>query len=101
MPGKLNNRLEWAQAVAVEAGQLAVRMRTSRPDRFAQRKSNQDFVTAADLAVEDLIRQRIGERYPEEAILGALLAARPRTGKQGRTRRALGEFADLLRRHTS
>ncbi|NQW08753.1 MAG: P1 family peptidase [Alphaproteobacteria bacterium] len=32
----------------------------------------------------------------EEAILNALLAARPRTGKHGNTRRALSEFADLL-----
>lgn len=32
----------------------------------------------------------------EEAILNALLAAEPRTGRQGRTRRALSEFADLL-----
>lgn len=32
----------------------------------------------------------------EEAILNALLAAEPRTGHEGRSRRALGEFAKLL-----
>ena len=32
----------------------------------------------------------------EEAILSALLAAQPRTGKQGRVRRALGEFVGVL-----
>lgn len=45
-------------------------------------------------ALDPLFRAAI--EATEEAILNALIAAEPRTGRQGRTRRALGEFADLV-----
>lgn len=46
-------------------------------------------------AIDPLFRAAI--EATEEAILNALLAAEPRTGRDGRTRRSLGEFVDLVR----
>lgn len=64
------DRRGFAVALAREAGALAVRMRNDQNAGFAQQKSHQDFVTAADLAVEALIRQRIADRFPGDSILG-------------------------------
>jgi myo-inositol-1(or 4)-monophosphatase len=63
-------KLDLARSIAVEAGNLAVKMRNEKDSTFAQRKSHQDFVTAADLAVEQLIRDRITDQFPEDSILG-------------------------------
>lgn len=45
-------------------------------------------------ALDPLFRAAI--EATEEAVLNALLAARPTAGKQGRKRRSLAEFADLV-----
>lgn len=45
-------------------------------------------------ALDGLFRAAV--EATEEAILNALLAARPTVGRKGRTRRSLAEFADLL-----
>lgn len=47
-------------------------------------------------ALDPLFRAAI--EAVEEAILNALLAARPTAGRQGRKRRSLAEFVELLRR---
>lgn len=70
MDPAIHARFELARAVALEAGALAVKMRAEKSPDFASRKSHQDFVTAADLAVEDLIRRRILEQFPQDSILG-------------------------------
>ncbi|MCY4287448.1 MAG: hypothetical protein OXC63_02525 [Aestuariivita sp.] len=66
----ISERLEFAKSIAFDAGTLAIQMRNERGYGFASQKSHQDFVTAADLAVEDLIRGRILDRFPGDSILG-------------------------------
>lgn len=63
-------RLEFCQTVAQQAGQLAVKMRQQSGTDFVANKGHQDFVTAADHAVERFIRERIEAEFPTEAIVG-------------------------------
>jgi myo-inositol-1(or 4)-monophosphatase len=59
-----------AEAVAREAGAL---IRDGRPDRVAvaaTKSSPQDVVTAMDLASERLLRRRLAELRPHDAVLG-------------------------------
>jgi myo-inositol-1(or 4)-monophosphatase len=63
-------RHDAAREVIREAGELALdyfrRLGTLRVDS----KGVQDVVTEADVAVEDLIRRRLAERFPEDAFVG-------------------------------
>jgi len=70
MSGTEETRLQLAKAIAVEGGELAVRMRLAQTNGFTERKSHQDFVTAADRAVEQHLRKRIAQRFPTDAVLG-------------------------------
>jgi myo-inositol-1(or 4)-monophosphatase len=67
---KLHDRLTFAVSLAREAGALAHTMRASQEGLTIDAKGPQDFVTAADLAVETLIRERIAEQFPNDAIIG-------------------------------
>ena len=67
---KLHDRLTLAVSLAREAGALAHTMRASQEGLTIDAKGPQDFVTAADLAVETLIRERIAQQFPNDAILG-------------------------------
>ncbi len=70
MTDPLMSRLEFAKDLAQEAAALAVKLRDERDADFISEKGRQDFVTLADRAVERLIRTRIAETYPEDAMLG-------------------------------
>lgn len=77
------------------SGDIALAVSTAEPIPHAPK--NTKVMTRSVLhedAIDRVFRATI--EASEEAILSALLAARPRVGKQGRTRRALSEFADLL-----
>lgn len=77
------------------SGDIALAVSTAEPIPHAPKDTK--VMTRSALhedAIDRFFRATI--ETTEEAILSALLAAEPRTGKQGRTRRALGEFADLL-----
>ncbi|MFO1060069.1 MAG: inositol monophosphatase family protein [Dongiaceae bacterium] len=64
------HRLLVAMAVAREAGGLAARLRAA-PERLGvELKGPQDFVTAADRAVERLIAERLGAAFPDDGFLG-------------------------------
>ncbi len=66
----LSARFLAAQAVAREAGLLALQMLTD-PDRLDVRlKGPHNFVTAADRAVEALIARRLREAFPDDGFLG-------------------------------
>ncbi|MHA3979143.1 inositol monophosphatase family protein [Halovulum sp. GXIMD14794] len=65
----ISDRLTLATDIAREAGSLARQMRRD-PGLTVDMKGHQDFVTAADRAVEDLVRKRIAEAFPEDGILG-------------------------------
>ncbi|MBN9139380.1 MAG: inositol monophosphatase [Micrococcales bacterium] len=62
--------LHLARAIAVEAGELAATRRRAGVEVAATKSSIVDVVTAADREVEELIRRRIGETRPQDAILG-------------------------------
>ena len=66
----VSNRFDLALKIALSAGNLAVQMRQERDEKFIQTKSHQDFVTKADLAVEQLIRNQITKNFPNDSILG-------------------------------
>ncbi|MEQ9216066.1 MAG: inositol monophosphatase family protein [Marinovum algicola] len=62
--------MSFAAALAREAGTLARDMRAAHGGLTIDAKGPQDFVTAADLAVESLIRTRLAEHFPQDAIIG-------------------------------
>lgn len=59
-----------AESVAVEAGELALRHRRTGIELAGTKSSRSDVVTAADLAVEQLIRDRIAAARPGDTVLG-------------------------------
>ncbi|GLW91448.1 inositol monophosphatase family protein [Actinokineospora globicatena] len=61
---------EIAVAVATEAGELAKATRENAIRDVDTKSTRTDVVTAADKAAEDLIRTRLGELRPEDAVLG-------------------------------
>lgn len=76
-------RLAFAADLAREAGLLAQRLRDRPGGLDVTRKGPQDFVTAADLAVEQLVQDRIAAAFPRDGLLGeegGLRAAAPGNG---------------------
>ncbi len=59
-----------AESVATEAAELALRRRHQGIELAGTKSSRSDVVTAADLAVEQLIRDRIAAARPGDAVLG-------------------------------
>ncbi len=67
---EITKRMEFATALATEAGILAQQMRDAAGAGFVASKGAQDFVTEADRAVERLIRKRVAAAFPEDSFLG-------------------------------
>ena len=63
-------RLALAHSIADTAGALAVSFFEQRSSLQVEHKGLQDLVSKADRDVETLIRQRIGEAFPQDTILG-------------------------------
>lgn len=70
MAGTEEELLDLAEHTAREAGALARRHRESAVGVVATKSSATDVVTAADTAVEGLVRSRIVAARPDDAILG-------------------------------
>lgn len=70
-------RLAFATDLAREAGLLAQQMRAAPGGLEIVPKGPQDFVTAADLAVEHLVRDRIAAVFPQDGLLGEEGGLRP------------------------
>jgi myo-inositol-1(or 4)-monophosphatase len=66
----LGLRLLTARAVAREAGKLAHDYFRKRTQLEIEHKGVQDLVSAADRAVEDLMRERLSGAYPDDDLLG-------------------------------
>jgi histidinol phosphatase-like enzyme (inositol monophosphatase family) len=64
----LHDRYEFARHVAWEAGKLT--LRHFGKDVQVDRKEDHTPVTVADRDVEKLLRQRIGDQFPRDGILG-------------------------------
>ena len=69
-PPSLMARFMVAQAIAREAGQLALRYRAHAVDLNVELKGPQDFVSAADRALERLIAERVATSFPGDGFLG-------------------------------
>jgi histidinol-phosphatase len=66
---EIAKRLQFAVEIAREAGDGTLRY-FRRSDLTIERKADQSPVTIADRSAEELLRQRIGERFPQDAIIG-------------------------------
>lgn len=67
----LEDRLDLARKMAVEAGVLALKYFNAREQLIVETKADpQDVVSIADREVEELIRSRIIGSFPDDAILG-------------------------------
>ena len=64
------DRLAGAIAVIEEAAILATRFFHARGPIETRTKRAQDFVSEADSSVEGLIRERLADAYPGEAVVG-------------------------------
>ncbi|MCW2818314.1 MAG: suhB 2 [Marmoricola sp.] len=62
--------LDLARSIAREAGELVSRLRTEGVEVAATKSSPVDVVTAADRASEELVRRRLREARPDDAVLG-------------------------------
>jgi myo-inositol-1(or 4)-monophosphatase len=65
----LSVRVRFVQSVAREAGALAWRYFRREIDFVEKTKGPQEFASAADHAVEALIKERIGAAFPDDALL--------------------------------
>jgi histidinol phosphatase-like enzyme (inositol monophosphatase family) len=66
---QIADRLGLAVEIAQAAGDVTLRY-FRRDDLRVERKADQTPVTIADRASEELLRKRISERFPDDAILG-------------------------------
>ena len=69
-PPELTGLIELAENTAREAAELIAAGRPARVDVLATKSSPTDVVTEMDRAAEDLIRRRIGQARPDDAIYG-------------------------------
>src|SRR4051794_17675117 len=74
MPSEL---LDLARAIALEAGELAAQRRREGVEVAATKSSIVDVVTEADREVERLIRGRILDARPDDAVLAKRTARHP------------------------
>lgn len=77
---EMPERLRLAVKIAQQAGRITLRY-FRREDLQVQRKGDDTPVTAADRQAEELLRRRIAEAFPDDAVLGEELADRP--GRSG------------------
>lgn len=72
----LISRWQLARSAAREAGQLTLRYFQS-DDLAVELKHDQSPVTVADRQAEQLLRERIGQHFPQDAILGEEFGEQP------------------------
>jgi myo-inositol-1(or 4)-monophosphatase len=69
-PREIETRATFAAELAREAGELALRYFHREIDFGTESKGPQDFVSAADRAVEMHIRTRLAEAFPDDTMFG-------------------------------
>lgn len=77
---EIAERLHFAVEIAREAGEVTLR-HFRRADLAVERKADSSPVTIADRSAEELLRQRIGEQFSQDAIIGEELGEH--TGQSG------------------
>lgn len=75
----MEQHLKWAVAIAREAGALTLPYFYDSHKLDVERKSDASPVTVADREAELLLRKRIEERFPEDAIFGEEFPAKDGT----------------------
>jgi histidinol phosphatase-like enzyme (inositol monophosphatase family) len=65
----ISDRLQFAVEIAREAGEVTLRY-FRRPDLAVESKADRSPVTIADRAAEQLLRERIAKRFPDDGIVG-------------------------------
>ncbi len=78
MQDPLRARLDWAVEIAHQAGRVTLD-HFRRPSLEVERKADDSPVTVADRAAEELLRRRIAERFPDDAIVGEEFGTREGT----------------------
>ena len=66
----LDARWAFAQSLAAEAGALALEWFERRDELTVEFKGPQDRVSAADRAVETLVRERVAKAFPSDGVFG-------------------------------
>ncbi len=66
----IEDRLAAGCEILRKAGRTALAFFARRAELTVEHKGRQDFVSRADREVEELIRGRIGERFPADAVIG-------------------------------
>jgi histidinol phosphatase-like enzyme (inositol monophosphatase family) len=79
-PSDLSAKLDFAVAAAREAGRLTLTY-FQQSDLAVDRKADRSPVTEADRSAEQLLRKRIGERFPQDGIVGEEFGETP--GRSG------------------
>ena len=80
IPNKIETRFALARAIAEEAGALALDYFDRRETLVIEQKRDpQDVVSIADRDVEQLIRRRVTEKFPEDGFLGEEYGLQPGT----------------------
>ena len=69
-PQELDERLAAAIPIVRAAGELALRFFRDRGSLAIEHKGQQDLVSIADRAVEDLLRERLAAAFPGDDVLG-------------------------------
>ncbi len=63
-------RFKFGDRLAREAGALALNYFDNRRDLLIEEKGPQDLVSKADREVEELIRERVSDTFPEDHVVG-------------------------------
>ena len=66
----MQQRLEYARTLAYQAGELTLRYFYDVERLTVEKKTDESPVTIADRETEQFLRQRIAERFPDDAVLG-------------------------------
>ena len=66
----MSPRLAKASQIAAQAAELALNYFNRRDEIQVSSKKVQDFVSQADVAVEQFIRAQLAEHFPQDAIIG-------------------------------
>jgi fructose-1,6-bisphosphatase/inositol monophosphatase family enzyme len=97
MPGAQQADLDLAITMVREAS-LLVAKAFQHPETDVRTKPDGSPVTAADLAAEDLIRERLAAAHPEDAVLGEERGFTPGTSGRRWIMDPLGGTASFVRR---
>ncbi len=71
----LSAKLAIASSIAAQAAELALVFFNRRDSIEVSSKRPQDFVSEADVAVEQFIRAQLAQHFPQDAIIGEEMGA--------------------------